>query len=335
MFYEGFPDVYGLDKHILGEHSLLYCPNRKGARYMKCIDSSFALRKFLTDEARKQTKSDPDQDKFHVSFAFGCAVSDFITSPSYFDEQKDDIFTFSQEDKIHPREKVSTSKASLDSKQFPVKLSSYILRLYQDKDSPIHHGFTQEHRNIMFNRFSLGELRSKITPFLTSAILMKENDPLFQLFFVETFRDESVLSNCFCQPEKGKFPPSDIGKDVPPLLRHWATKNGVNVGTFNKKESTSSHLSNLSLIFARKSEFEIEKMKHSVELEKLKMVNNPSPNVAQPVSTNQKSLILNFKNNSFDKPRVASVSVGDGHPITEANTLHEAMKSVEKKEEFS
>ena len=63
---------------------------------MKSITTSEKLRTYLTKLAKDQSSKNDKPGSFEATMAFGCATDYYIGDISYFDEEPEDLFIFSQ-----------------------------------------------------------------------------------------------------------------------------------------------------------------------------------------------------------------------------------------------
>ena len=130
----------------------------------------------------------------------------------------------------------------------PPKLNTYLLKLYQDRESPLHHGFSTKHKSVMYSKFSLGALKSLIMPYVDADIIIKPSDADYGPLITELFRDECVLEDCHCAPKKGDFPPTNAVLNEPPLLSQLALSKGIDLQAGTKKGKEKSPIAEITAL---------------------------------------------------------------------------------------
>lgn len=144
-------EVYGLDKSVFRNKSMLFMSSNARSTVMTPIKTSSELKKFIMDQAKKVLKSNANANFIPICICFGMAQrGDQVTSMEYFDgdatvDVDDEHFVpFSQSEMDLPLEKESGNIISQQSKVKMSNMNIFLDNCYHFEHSFIHHGFMKE-----------------------------------------------------------------------------------------------------------------------------------------------------------------------------------------------
>lgn len=228
--------AYSSDKGIIGMKSKVFVQQQSNQKKVSFIGSSDELREKIKEMAEKQQS----KRKFEIGMALGEAQptddrvdEEFIT----LDPTDESVLSFSQQPQDEPRTKISSSERSEKSTQHPIQIRALLARTYSSRHSLLHHGFTVEMENCMFNHISMNKEALSHLIHSETAIPLVEKDLTHFMAPFYTVRVRDRMKGR--KPEKGKYKPINDDIVKPPKLIEWAVVNDKNIAENTENQQVS------------------------------------------------------------------------------------------------
>ena len=240
-------NVYGESTKTIGDRStLMYCDQQQ-KRMMKPLHSNLGLNKLLTEQAADSKRvveevlvdGDTDSDgedggdnagsltrrTLVLVFSIGQRANDDTSAKlqDYSDPYNRPSQGSTPPSYSSPAATTKASDARAEMQNAPAILATFMMMLYNDEESPLHHGFGLQHQKVLLAHFKLPMNISQIPKTVDGL------DAPFMIKIDSIVTNRIIANDCHGREmEKGKFPPEDPEDPKPPVIKRG--ENGGDSG---------------------------------------------------------------------------------------------------------
>lgn len=153
-----------------------------------------------------------------IRVAFGRAKDKFVTDANsdIFEDTVNDTEFMTQLEIADPADEFDKKRESRATKSFPGELRNLFMKLYGDKDSPLHHGFTYEMQQAAFQLIA-SESSTQLSNAISEKLKFPPDDNFIERCRASTRMIKALQDYSW---EQGRFPPSGT-TESPPYERNW------------------------------------------------------------------------------------------------------------------
>jgi len=235
-------NVYGESTKTIGDHSTLMFCDQQQKRMMKPLHSNLGLNKLLTEQAADSKRvieevlvdddadaDDEDEDEDEgdnagshtrrtlvLVFSIGQRANDDTSAKlqDYSDPRNRPTQGSTPPSYSSPAATTKASDARAEMQNASAILATFMMMLYNDEESPLHHGFGLQHQKALLAHFKLPMNISQIPKTVDGL------DAPFMIKINSILTNRIVANDCHGQEmEKGKFPPEDPEDPKPPVIK--------------------------------------------------------------------------------------------------------------------